>query len=97
MKERILLVMVIGVTICLVSIHYLSAISFLLAILFSYLGRKIEEGAYDARTRESNRIWNAEMKLLSGVCALVCISVLVIKFSGQDPEFVLKNLLMKCQ
>ncbi len=97
MKERILLVMVIGVTIGLVSIHYLSAISFLLAILFSYLGRKIEEGAYDARTRESNRIWNAEMKLLSGVCALVCISVLVIKFSGQDPEFVLKNLLMKCQ
>lgn len=98
MRRKKILMILLGITaVASLMIHYLCTISFLIAVGFYYLGNMIEDGAYDARTRETNRIWNAEMKLISVICFFACISILVIKFSGQDPVFVLKNFLAKCQ
>ncbi len=96
-RKKILVVLLAIVTIGLLSIHYLCAISFLLAVFFYYFGEMIADSAYDARTREGNRIWNVEMKLISVIFIFACISVLIIKVSGQDPVFVIKNFLAKCQ
>ena len=96
-RKKIIVILLVIATIGLLSIHYLCAVSFLFAVFFYYLGEMIADSAYDARTREANRIWNVEMKLISVIFIFACISVIVIKFTGQDPVFVIKNFLAKCQ
>lgn len=96
-RKKILVILLAIATIGLLSIHYLSAISFLFAVFFYCMGEMIADSAYDARTREGNRIWNMEMKLISVICIFACISVMVIRFTGQDPVFVIRNFLTKCQ